>query len=158
MFMVFLKRDRKKTFFINKVLKKSFYVIFAPLENFSLPLPLKDCKFWTLLGTQGHWVVRVLSVPNLLWHGAPVYHDNLWFIDWLDSGLHRIDNITTMYPRRLLVKCYQCFPQVLEDRTPPDRERNPGPIPIIFMNYLFKHICIFNLYRRSEKLPKIKVL
>ena len=36
----------------------------VPLENFSLiwrPLPVKGCKFWPMLGTHGHWAVRVLS-------------------------------------------------------------------------------------------------
>ena len=41
------------------------------------PLPVKGCKFWPMLGTHGHWAVRVLYVPHLLWHGASVNHCHL---------------------------------------------------------------------------------
>ena len=41
-----------------------FVWVFHPLENFALikmtPLPMKDCKFLSILGTHGHWAVRVL--------------------------------------------------------------------------------------------------
>ena len=37
---------------------------FVPLGNFSLmgtsSLPVKGCKFWHMLGTYGHWAVRVV--------------------------------------------------------------------------------------------------
>ena len=33
---------------------------FVPLENFSLIMPVKGCKFWPMLDTHGHWAVRVL--------------------------------------------------------------------------------------------------
>ena len=36
------------------------------------PLPMNGCAFWPILGTHGHWAVRVLSVPHRLWHGASV--------------------------------------------------------------------------------------
>ena len=40
-------------------------LFFVPLENFfthleTSPLPMKSCKFWPMLGTLGHWAVRVL--------------------------------------------------------------------------------------------------
>ena len=35
-------------------------------------------KSYIMLGTYGHWAVRVLySVPQLLWHGGPVYNSHL---------------------------------------------------------------------------------
>ena len=39
--------------------------------------PGEDCKFWPILGTHGHWSVRVFSVPHIQWHGAPVYNGHL---------------------------------------------------------------------------------
>ena len=41
---------------------KIIVCLIAPLENFSLTLPVKGCKFWPILelGTHGHWIVRVL--------------------------------------------------------------------------------------------------
>ena len=40
--------------------------LFRPTRAFftyleTSPLPVKDCKFWPILGTYGHWVVRVLK-------------------------------------------------------------------------------------------------
>ena len=39
--------------------------VFRPTQEFfthmyTSPLPVKDFKFWTVLGTHGHWTVRVL--------------------------------------------------------------------------------------------------
>ena len=41
------------------------------------PLSMKGCIFWPMLGTYGHWAVRVLySLPHLLRHGSsPRIHD-----------------------------------------------------------------------------------
>ena len=36
------------------------------------------CLFVCLLGIYGHWEVRVLSVPDLLWYGTSVYNGHLW--------------------------------------------------------------------------------
>ena len=36
----------------------SSHSIFTHMET--SPLPVKGCKFWPMLGTHGHWVVRVL--------------------------------------------------------------------------------------------------
>ena len=40
------------------------------------PLPVKGCIIWPMLGTYGHWAVRVPS-PHLLWHGAFIYNGQL---------------------------------------------------------------------------------
>ena len=32
----------------------------SPIENFFTHLKVKGCKFWPMLGTNGHWAVRVL--------------------------------------------------------------------------------------------------
>ena len=37
------------------------------------PLPVKDCKFWHVLGSHDHRSVKVY----LLWHGTSVYNDQL---------------------------------------------------------------------------------
>ena len=56
---------------------------FVPLEMFhsyhidTSPLQVKGCKFWPMLGTNVHIAVKVLIVPNLLWHGASVYNGRL---------------------------------------------------------------------------------
>ena len=34
--------------------------VFVPLENFSLIRRSHHCKFWSMLGTYGHWAVKVL--------------------------------------------------------------------------------------------------
>ena len=43
--------------------------VFVPLENIThmkmSPVPVKDCKFWPMLGTYGHWAGKVL------WHSTP---------------------------------------------------------------------------------------
>ena len=50
--------------------------IFTHMET--SPLPVKGCKFWLMLGTHGHWAVRVyFSVPHPLWHGASVNNGHL---------------------------------------------------------------------------------
>ena len=36
--------------------------IFTRMET--SPLPVMGCKFWPMLGTHGHWAVRVLFSPN----------------------------------------------------------------------------------------------
>ena len=46
-------------------------------HNETSPLPVKDWEFWPMLGTHGHWSVRLLSVQHLLWHGASVYNVHL---------------------------------------------------------------------------------
>ena len=40
--------------------------VYRPTRKFfthmeTSPLPVKDCKFWSMLGTHGHWAVRVLK-------------------------------------------------------------------------------------------------
>ena len=43
-------------------------VFFVPFENFlTLPLSVRGCKFWLMLGTHCYWAVRV---PHLLWNGT----------------------------------------------------------------------------------------
>ena len=37
------------------------------------PLRIKGCKFSPILGTHGHWAVRVFRAPHLLWHASSVY-------------------------------------------------------------------------------------
>ena len=60
------------------------FEVFRPIREFffthikTWPLPVKGCKVWPMLGTHGHWTVKVLSVPNLLWHEASVYNGPLW--------------------------------------------------------------------------------
>ena len=53
----------------------------VPLENCShnqtSSLMVKDCKFWPMLRTHGHWALGFFSVPHLLWHGASVYNGYL---------------------------------------------------------------------------------
>ena len=61
-------------------LRYDLYILVAclgfilPLEIFfthmeTSPLPMKDCKFWPMLGTHDEmW--EFFSVPHLLWHGA----------------------------------------------------------------------------------------
>ena len=49
--------------------------IFHPFET--SPLPVKAFPFWPLLGTHGHWAVRVLNVPHVLGHGATLYDGHL---------------------------------------------------------------------------------
>ena len=38
---------------------------------------MKGCKFWSILGTHGHWAVGFFSVSHILWHGASVYNGHL---------------------------------------------------------------------------------
>ena len=40
------------------------------------PLPMKGCKFWTMLGTYEQW--GFFNVPHLLWHESSVYNGHLW--------------------------------------------------------------------------------
>ena len=40
-------------------------------------LPVKGCKFWSVLGTYGHWAVGVFSMQHLLYHGTFVYNGHL---------------------------------------------------------------------------------
>ena len=52
--------------------------VFLPTREFfthmkTSPLPLKDCKFWPIFDTYGHWPVRV----HLLWQGTSVYNGHL---------------------------------------------------------------------------------
>ena len=59
------------------------FVVFRPTrEIFShmvtSHLPVKGCKFWPMLGTHGHWVLRVLKRATPLWHRASVYEGYLW--------------------------------------------------------------------------------
>ena len=56
---------------------------FRPTREFltymeTSPLPVKGYKFWPMLDTHCHWVVRFLSVPHLLWHGTSIYNYHLW--------------------------------------------------------------------------------
>ena len=42
-----------------------FFVVYRPTRDFFThiemsPLPLKGCKFWAMIGTHGHWAVRVI--------------------------------------------------------------------------------------------------
>ena len=42
------------------------FVVYRPTREFfthmeTSPLPVKGCKFWPMLGTHGHWAVRVLQ-------------------------------------------------------------------------------------------------
>ena len=42
-----------------------FFLVYPPTWEFfthmeTSTLPVKDCKFWSMLGTHGHWAVRVL--------------------------------------------------------------------------------------------------
>ena len=51
--------------FINSLFAYLFVGVFVQLDNFSLiwrtsPLPVKSCKFWPMLGTNGHSGVRAL--------------------------------------------------------------------------------------------------
>ena len=45
-----------------------FVLFFTPMET--SPLPVKGCKFWSMLGTHGH-------VQHLLWQGTSVYNGHL---------------------------------------------------------------------------------
>ena len=52
--------------------------VYCPTREFltqmeTSPLPAKGCKFWPMLGTYGHWAVRV----HLLQHGPTVYNGHL---------------------------------------------------------------------------------
>ena len=41
------------------------------------PLPVKVCLNWTIqamLGTHGHWAVRVINAQHPLWHGASIHN------------------------------------------------------------------------------------
>ena len=56
--------------------------VYRPIREFFThmemsPLPVKGCKFWPMLGTNGHWTVGVLSAPHLLQLGASVYNNHL---------------------------------------------------------------------------------
>ena len=42
-------------------------------EYWKVLLLVKDCKFPRMLGTHGHWAIRVLQLPHLLCHGTSVY-------------------------------------------------------------------------------------
>ena len=47
-----------------------FFGVYRPTQNFfthmeTSPLPVKDCKFWSMLGTHDYWAVRVL------WRATP---------------------------------------------------------------------------------------
>ena len=53
-----------------------------PLENFSLiwrhhPFLLKGCKFWPMLGTLGHWAVKVLQRATPTVTRASVHNGHL---------------------------------------------------------------------------------
>ena len=47
--------------------------IFTRMET--SPLPVMGCKFWPMLGTHGHWAVRVLFSPN---------NYGKWTLKWSD--------------------------------------------------------------------------
>ena len=61
--------------------------VFRPTREFfshieKSPLPAKGCKFWPMLGTYGHWAVRIFSVPHFtvargihLWWSSPRTRD-----------------------------------------------------------------------------------
>ena len=63
-----------------KTLMDHFFCLgFFPRESFPChmepwPLP-KGCKFWPI---RGHWAVKVIWVPHLLWNGTSVYNGHLW--------------------------------------------------------------------------------
>ena len=50
------------------------------------PLPVKGSKCWTMLGTHGHYALRVLSMLHPLWYGGSVYNGRLRFL-WFVWGL-----------------------------------------------------------------------
>ena len=70
-----LKKQTSRAFFV-------CFEVFVQHESFSChrepsPLP-KGCKFWPIHGTRGHWAVKAICVPHLLWHGTFVYNGHLW--------------------------------------------------------------------------------
>ena len=81
--LVFCKHLLRKPWRNMGICKKSFLFVcptrefFTHLETSSLPM--KDCKFWPMLGTYGHWTLirGFFSVPHLLLHGTSVYNDHL---------------------------------------------------------------------------------
>ena len=66
---------------------------FRPSREFftHMELPVKGFKIWPILETHGHWSVKVLSVPHLLWHGTSVYifvSEDPWHSQLLPSVEH----------------------------------------------------------------------
>ena len=55
----------------------------------TLPLPVKGCKLWPMLGTLGHWAVRIINVPHQLRQGPMVLmviiSENPWHSHLLPS-------------------------------------------------------------------------
>ena len=79
-------------------------VFFSHMET--SPLPVKDCKFLPMLGA-----VIVLSVPQLLWHGASVYNGHLRGPMTLTSIAERLTvelllSVLTNYVGRGWEKCW----------------------------------------------------
>ena len=75
--------SRKEYFCFN--LFVCFLGIFVPLKNFfthleTSPLPVKGCKFRPMLGTYGHWAVRVLwcTTPTVTRGIYRIYNGHLW--------------------------------------------------------------------------------
>ena len=58
--------------------------IYDPIREFFIhmetsTLLVKGCTFWPMLGTNGHWAVRFVSVSHPLWHWASMYNGHLWW-------------------------------------------------------------------------------
>ena len=52
-------------FFLYCMFVSLLFGVYRPTREFfthteTLPLPVKGCKFWPMVGTHGHWAVRVL--------------------------------------------------------------------------------------------------
>ena len=71
-------------------------------------LPVKDCKFWLMLGIHSYWAVRFFSASHLLRHGAFVYNGHLrgpWHSHLLPSVLR----VVVLSLLVFTTKIYRCW-------------------------------------------------
>ena len=55
---------------LSSIVCVGFFVPLKHIHPFGLvTIPIKTCKFWPSIDIDGHWIVRILSLPHLLWHG-----------------------------------------------------------------------------------------
>ena len=57
---------------VSWILNFAVVFFFVAFRIFHLFRDVKGCNFWSMLGTYGHWAVRVLQLPHLLYHATSV--------------------------------------------------------------------------------------
>ena len=82
------------------------YGVYSPTREFffhmeTSPLPVKGCIFWPMLGTNGHWAVRV---P---WHATPTVTQDIRFIHWWSPPTHDTHTYSRVLGSGAVTSCFK---------------------------------------------------